>query len=64
MAQNRNTGDKRKIELLTNTYSIQIISHKKREADSLIPITTLSASFLKNRTYVLYHRYIYCARKL
>lgn len=64
MAHNRNTRDKRKIELLTNTYSIQNNITQKREADSLIPITTLSASFLKNRTYVLYHRYIYCARKL
>lgn len=31
MVQNRNTGDKRKIELLTNTYSIQNnITQKKR----------------------------------
>nr|DAU23322.1 MAG TPA: hypothetical protein [Caudoviricetes sp.]DAZ21099.1 MAG TPA: hypothetical protein [Caudoviricetes sp.] len=31
MAQNRNTGDKRKIELLTNTYSIQNNITQKKE---------------------------------
>lgn len=62
MAQNRNTGDKRKIELLTNIYSIQNNITQKKEK-LIAKLTTLSASFLKNRTYVLYHRDIYCARK-
>lgn len=46
MAQNRNTGDKRKIELLTNTYSIQNNITQKREADSQ---THHAVSFLSQK---------------